>query len=426
MITGRDIIYISSIEWSFLWQTHQEIALRLAAQGNRVLYIENTGVRAPGLRDARRVAGRLGRWLRASSAKGAREASPNIYVCSPMVLPPFGTRWRRELNRRLFIPRLLNVARRLGMRRALVWTYLPNDTTLDLIHALRKDMSGLVYYCGADFSQLSPHAQKLLACESEIVDKSDVVFTNCSELARKFRPLNANTHVFPPGVNLDAFPLEGKGEAFEAKDEDGEEASKSKTSETSELSRLKRPLIGYVGGLHRHFDYGLLREMALRRPNWSWICVGARQAATSELEGLPNVHLTGQRPHAELYKYIREFDVCIAPYVQSVYTATVVPTKINEYLAVGKPVVSTALPPVCEFNEEHKVLLTAEADPEAFLRAIEEALSLPKDVDTIMRRRRTAELADWKTRYAQMCELVELSLEARRLEPSSAKAAKAV
>ena len=52
MITGRDIVYISSIEWTFIWQQNQEIAVRLARGGNRVLYIENTGVRSPGLGDA--------------------------------------------------------------------------------------------------------------------------------------------------------------------------------------------------------------------------------------------------------------------------------------------------------------------------------------------------------------------------------------
>jgi glycosyltransferase involved in cell wall biosynthesis len=166
--------------------------------------------------------------------------------------------------------------------------------------------------------------------------------------------------------------------------------------------------------MHRHVDFGLIREMALRRPEWSWVCVGALQAATGELAGLPNVHLTGQRPHAELADYVRGFDVCVVPYVNSRYTATVVPTKINEYLAVGKPVVSTALPPVREFNEEHRgVLLTADPTPESFLAAVERALRLPSDEETRRRRRRVAEQADWGARFGEMCGLVEARLRAR-------------
>ena len=132
------------------------------------------------------------------------------------------------------------------------------------------------------------------------------------------------------------------------------------------------------------------------------------------MAGLPNVHLTGQRPHAELADYVHGFDVCVVPYVDSPHTATVVPTKINEYLAVGKPVVSTALPPVREFNEEHRgVLLTAEPEAESFLAAVERALRLPRDEETRRRRRRVAEQADWGTRFREMCDLVETQVRAR-------------
>ena len=66
----------------------------------------------------------------------------------------------------------------------------------------------LVYYCVADFTQLTPHVEQLEESENEIVAGSDVVFTNCLELSRKFEPLNPNAHVFPFGVNLDAFPYD--------------------------------------------------------------------------------------------------------------------------------------------------------------------------------------------------------------------------
>ena len=78
MITGHDILYISSIEWDFLWQSHQEIVRRLAAAGNRVLYIENTGVRSPGLKDTKRVASRLSRWLKSLRSGGVRHVAENI------------------------------------------------------------------------------------------------------------------------------------------------------------------------------------------------------------------------------------------------------------------------------------------------------------------------------------------------------------
>lgn len=416
MISGRDIIYISSIEWNFLWQGHQEIALRLAAAGNRVLYVENTGVRAPSLRDAGRVASRLKRWARALSTDGVRQVAPNIYVCSPVILPPFGARRRRVINRKIFLPMVKRAARRLGMRDFLFWTYLPTDTTLDLIEMLRDPRSVVAYYCVADFSQLTPHVEELMRSEQETVSRSDVVFTNCSELAESFSRWNPNVHVFPFGVNLDAFPPEdvvaadralAAGNGHKAGQGISREAGGARESVPESLANLPRPIIGYVGGMHRHVDFGLIAEMARARPDWSWVCVGALQAEVGELAALPNVHLLGQQPHGELVRYMRQFDVCTVPYVNSVYTRTVVPTKINEYLAAGKPVVSTDLPTVCEFNREHEILVTARAESAPFLRAIEEALDLPKDPETISRRREVAALGDWGARLEAMTALIE-------------------
>ncbi len=411
MITGRDIVYISSIEWNFLWQGHQEIALRLGAAGNRVLYLENTGVRAPRLRDASRVARRLRRWAGSARSQGVREVAPNINVCSPLVMPPFGSQWRRMANQLVFLPALLRVIRQLGMRDVIVWTYLPNDTAVHLIKALRSETAAVVYYCVADFSQLTPHVAELQASEKQIVMDSDVVFANCSAIAKRFAGWNQNTHVFPVGVNLKAFPLETTNGL-------GVPASNGhrildKTS-AAFVASLPHPIIGYVGGMHRHVDFELIRSMALSRPDWSWVYVGAAQADVEQLAALPNVYLMGQKPHEELVHYIRQFDVCTVPYLRSGYTETVVPTKINEYLAVSKPVVSTAIPTVSEFNDEHKVLITTEPKNDQFLSAIENAMALPKDESTLAQRRRVAGQNDWGVRFNAMCKLIETQLEQKK------------
>jgi glycosyltransferase involved in cell wall biosynthesis len=449
MITGRDIVIISSIDWSFLWQGHQEIARRLAAEGNRVLYLENTGVRAPGVRDAARVASRLKRWSSALGTGGLREVAPGVHVCSPLVLPPFGPRWRRQLNRRLFLPLVARTARRLGFRDPLVWTYLPNDTTLDLISLLPR--SAVVYYCIADFAQLTPHRERLREAERRLVETSDVVFAQCSALAQMCLESNKNVHVFPFGVNLDAFPLEDDGgaevlngaetfaglEAIDGK-ETNERAGAKETVAGKEtqgrsdvigeadarlLRELPRPIIGYVGGMHRHVDFDLLKRMAAARPSWSWVCVGALQADATGLGALPNVHLLGQKPHEQLAAYMRRFDVCVVPYANNAYTQTVVPTKINEYLAMGKPVVSTDLPTVLEFNARHRVLTTAPPRAESFLLAIERALRLPKDRATRLNRRRVAELYDWGAQLEAMSDLVEASIDAKPGDLRRARAA---
>lgn len=403
MISGRDIIYISSIEWHFLWQVHQEIALRLARAGNRVLYVENMGVRAPGLRDARRVASRLTSWARSLQTSGVREVAPNVYVYSPLILPPFGPLWQRQLNRRVLLPVVARAARRLGMRDPLLWTYLPTNSALDLLRLLRSPQSAQVYYCVADFSKLAPHATQLRRSERLTVESSDVVFTNCAQLAAYCGRWNENVHVFPPGVDLEAFPL------LKDVGEDAAVDSQEAAGETVRVlpEALSRPVVGYVGGLHRYVDVRLLVEMGRARPDWSWVFVGALQTNVGELSELPNVRLVGQRPHEELARHISGFDVCLVPYVVNDETETVVPVKINEYLAMGKPVVSTPLPTVCDFNDKHRVLSIAPARAESFLSAIEGALRSADDVTEMMRRREIAALADWQARLEAMSELIE-------------------
>ena len=101
MLSGQDFVIISSVEWNFLWQGPHEIATRLARAGNRVLYVENTGVRSPKWEDARRVSQRVTRWASAAARGGVRQMEPNLFVCSPLVMPPFSPEMARVLGYRL-------------------------------------------------------------------------------------------------------------------------------------------------------------------------------------------------------------------------------------------------------------------------------------------------------------------------------------
>jgi glycosyltransferase involved in cell wall biosynthesis len=242
-----------------------------------------------------------------------------------------------------------------------------------------------------------------------ILESSDLVFTNCSQLAEHCKAWNDNVSVFPPGVDLEAFLPRALG------DNNHRGALSASTGIASDafLQSLPRPVIGYVGGLHRWVDYDLLVKMARARPRWSWVFVGAITTQIGELAELPNVHLLGQKPHSDLAHFVNGFDVCTIPYVNNPATVTVAPVKLNEYLAASKPVVSTELPTVCEFNQQHKILLTSANEPESFLRAIEQALNLPNDVGTTARRREVAALSEWQTRLDAMSDLIEMKVQER-------------
>lgn len=402
MISGRDVIIISSIEWDFLWQAHQEIASRLAAAGNRVLYIENTGVRAPRLRDSRRVAHRFWNWLRSLLNGGVREIEANLFVCSPLALPPFAGSWRRFLNQKWFLPLIARTVRKLNLSDPLLWTYLPTNTALDLVTLLGTPASVMVYYCADNFSQLTSRTAELGDSERGILKAADVVFATCAELAENCRKWNGNVHIFPAGVNLEAFPLHNDASRAYSKNTNG--------NAVEAIRHLSRPIIGYIGGVHDHIDFRLLIDLARSRPTWSLVFVGTLQTSVGDLSNLANVHFMGQQPHDSLAAYLHEFDVCIVPYVTSAYTATVVPTKINEYLAAGKAVVSTNLPAVVELNRQYDVLQTSSPRSADFLSAIERTLMMPENGDIKAQRRRVAEQSDWGLRLEQMSQLIEIEL----------------
>jgi len=411
MITGRDIILISSIDWEFNWQGHQEIATRFAEAGNRVVYVENMGVRSPGLHDVRRVAQRFFHWAGSLLDGGLRQVSPRLYVCSPLILPPFGSTAQRHLNSRLLLPFLLSAVEKLGFKPDIIWTFLPTDTAADLVELFKQLHAVVVYYCIADFAELSPHHNEILKSERLMIQLSDVIFAQCPKLAERCSRDDKKAEIFPFGVNMSHF----------ANEKVGSNASSHLPTSTAAfsipnfLSELPRPVIGYVGGIHRYLDTQMLAAMARARPEWSWVLVGPRQTSVRELKQIPNIYLAGPKVHKELPNYIRGFDVGIVPYKSNGYTATVVPTKINEYLAAGKPVVSTDLPEVIAFNDNHGIIMTSPNQPSQFIASIEKALSTSTEGDVINQRRTIAALHDWDGCFDRMNQSIERALQQRSL-----------
>ncbi len=367
MITGRDIVIVSSIDWNFLWQVHQEIALRFARDGNRVFYVENTGIRALRLTDLKRILVRLRTWFRSTQAWSRSGVETNISIISPLLLPPFSVLGRLA-NPLLLSFQLKRRLKRMQLTSPIIWSYLPTDTAFRIIQELRAPDSIVIYYCVADFSQLTSNKQRLQLFERRLIEQSDLVFANSSRVALHCGQWSPDVHVFPPGVDFKKFAVKDDDLASIPGRDTSESRSHSDATSLSSLAASPQPIIGYVGGLHRFVDYDLLIALARARPGWSWVYVGPVHSQVRELAHLPNVILMGQRSHDELPGLIRNFDVCLVPYLVNEGTATVAPVKINEYLAMGKPVVSTKLPTVAEFNEEHEILALADNSKRGFSR----------------------------------------------------------
>jgi uncharacterized SAM-binding protein YcdF (DUF218 family)/glycosyltransferase involved in cell wall biosynthesis len=394
MIDRRsDILCISSIDWDFIWQGHQEIMSTFVAQGHRVLFVENTGVRSPVMRDLPRIRQRFSNWWR--STKGFREVRQNLFVYSPLIVPLPYSRIARWVNRTLLLRGLRRWMAVTGFHSPITWTFLPTPLARDLIHGVDSELT--IYYCIDDLASSSSEARRITESEERLFKEADLVFVTSERLRERAARFSSRVHLFPFGVSLARF----------------EQVLEGVQPPPDDIASIRRPIAGYVGGLHQWVDLNLLGAVAEQLPDVSLVLVGPEQADCSTLRRFPNVHLLGQRPHADVPHYVKAFDVGLVPYRLSDYTANVYPTKLNEYLAMGTPVVATDLAEIRRFNAVHGDIVEIAHDPEAYAAAIRRAML---DSNGAARDRRivVARSNSWAARIAAMSQIIDDALETKQ------------
>ncbi len=395
MLRSQNILCISSIDWDFIWQGHQEIMSTYARNGNRVLFIENTGVRAPSIRDLPRLKKRLKNW--AKGVRGIRKEQENLYVFSPVVLPFPYSRIARWINNHILLFYLNRWMRSMDFNDPIVWTFLPTGLSLDLINNISKKIT--VYYCIDNFSVSSSSARRVSVTEKKLIKQSNLVFVTSKELHDHCSPYNQGIHSFPFGVNIENFEkrrLEEQPKILE------------------DLSDIEDPIIGYIGGIHRWIDQDLIKASAEKHPDYSFVFVGPIQTDISSLKEIENIHFLGLKPHELLPYYVNRFAVGIIPYLLTEYTKNVYPTKLNEYLALGKPVVSTALPEITAFNEQYGEMASIGKDSKGFADCLEKAVICERNEQTIKKRIQVANDNTWQKRIEEMSGLIEDGIEKRK------------
>lgn len=385
MLKNKDIICISSIDWDFIWQGHQEIMSAFAKNGNRVLFVENTGVRVPGIKDISRIKNRIKNWLQGTA--GIRKITANLYVLSPLVLPFPYLKLATWVNRRIILSILEKWIKIMDFTNPILWVFLPTPLSLDLINNL--DNNTVVYYCIDNFRASSVSAKKIKSSEKKLLKRADLVFATSRELYNYCRQHNNRVYLFPFAVNFQEF-----------------EEARKKNADTLALKDIKRPIIGYVGGVHKWIDLQLVKESAIKFPQFSFVFIGPVQTDISLLSSLKNVYFMGKKDHKEISYLINNFDVCLIPYLITNYTKNVYPTKLNEYLAMGKPVVATDLPEVRYFNAQYDNLILVGKSREDFMLCIEKALTCPNDA-VIKQRIDTAQKNSWAVKIEEMSNLIE-------------------
>jgi len=361
---------------------------RLAKNGNRVLFIENTGVRAPKISDLPRIKKRFINWLR--SAKGFRKETENLYIYSPLVLPfPY---WRvaRWINSYLLTRSLNRWIKALDFYDFVLWTFLPTPIVLDL--AKKIPHKSFIYYCTDNFAATSSSAKKITRYEEKISKIADVVFVMSRNMAQKFSAFNEQVICIPMGVDIDRFLDTG-----------------AIIQKPLEIENIKTKIVGYVGGVRNSIDQGLVAFLADQLSDVTFVFVGPAQTDIMRLGKFRNIVFTGQKSHNELARYIKYFDACIIPYKKDDYTDNISPAKLNEYLLMGKPVISTRLEEISSFNKENGGILYIADNYQRFLNSIKEAIK--NDNEALKDKRvEIARNNSWDKKIETMSEVIETSI----------------
>jgi glycosyltransferase involved in cell wall biosynthesis len=296
-----------------------------------------------------------------------------------------------RINRSLYVQLIRRHLRRLPGKRLVLWMYHPLQ--VDLIDAF-PERALLCYDWTDDWAEFDwlPVAdrQELVAGNDCILRRADVVFAVSEELFRRALAVNPNSYRAPNATDISVL---GDGVTDVV---------------ALELADLPRPIIGYIGQIGDKIDYNMLEQVIADRPNWSFVLVGnvwvSKRTIVDALAAQPNVYLMGQRAYAELGGFTRGFDVCILPHLRSSLTRSMDPIKLYDYLASGKPIVSTSVAGTERFPDVVYIGDTAEEFVMALERALAEDGALT-DLRLAYARRNT-----WPRRADEMWQVVQQHL----------------
>jgi glycosyltransferase involved in cell wall biosynthesis len=331
-IKGRDIVVVGQQPWDVsIGSNCKNIALEWSKY-NRVLYV-NAPLDRKTLyqsKDDPKIQTRIE--VIDGSKDGLIQIQDNLWNLYPDTMiesinwiPIQGLfEWLNKRNNRLFAQSIQKAIHRLGFKDIILF----NDNDMFRSFHLKEmlDPSISLYY-SRDFmlavDYWKKHGEKM---EPELIAKSDLCVANSTYLADYCKKYNPQSFYVGQGCELDLF-MQTEG-----------------LPKPADMLAIPSPIIGYVGALQSiRLDIEILRRISESRPEWNLVLVGPEDDVfkASALHNCKNVFFIGAKDPSELPQYIHAFDVCINPQIVNQVTIGNYPRKIDEYLAVGKPVVAT-------------------------------------------------------------------------------------
>src|SRR4051794_34388531 len=376
------LICFSHLRWNFVFQRPQHLMSRFA-EARRVIFWEEPEAALP----------------ECEPALGVRTcAETGVIVVTPS-LPETLSEDEREATLRQLLDTYLAGEQGPFVR----WYYTP----MMLPFSRHIEAACTVYDCMDELAAFRFAPPTLLQLERELLATSDVVFTGGYSLYEAKKDLHPNIHPFPSSVDRAHF---GQARAMDAVPDD--------------QGSLPRPRFGFYGVVDERMDLELLAAVADAHPEWSIIMVGpVVKIDPADLPQRANIHYLGGKTYDELPVYLGGWDVALMPFAINDSTKFISPTKTPEYLAGGRPVVSTPITDVIRHYSDLEAVFIADGS-QAFIKACEDALALAQGDDQWLKEVdvKLANLS-WDITYARMAGLVREAIKVPSAGPNIVKAA---
>ena len=358
------IIVHCHLRWDFVWQRPQQIFSRLAAH-HRILFLEEP--------------------LREGGEAQLRITEPQANVVRVVPVLPAHFAASTEAQCSAVLPMLRQALREHPLLAGhfdspVEWFYSPMTAPMMMG---KFDSIRTVYDCMDELANFRFAPPDIGTRERVLMSKADVIFTGGYQLFESKSRHHNNVHFFGCGVDVEHYGL----------------ARRSDTPLPPEVADLPHPVLGYFGVIDERLDYDLLSQLADAFPQGSVVMVGPHaKVDPATLPRRRNIHWLGQRTYAQLPSLVKSFDVCLMPFALNDATRYINPTKTLEYMAAGKPVVSTA---VADVVHNFTPIVRVARDVDDFIAAAMLACTSP-DRALIDRGIQLAQASSWDAIVAQM------------------------
>jgi glycosyltransferase involved in cell wall biosynthesis len=378
-----DMVCLSHLRWDFVYQRPQHLLSRFAKK-QRLFFIEE-----PIFDDGPT---RLDVSMRDCGVSVVVPRLPREFEGSPAV-----EALQRDLLDTLFVEQQI--------KDYVLWYYTP--MAMPWTQHLRP--LATVYDCMDELSAFKNAPRSLKENEAALFERADLVFTGGHSLYEAKRNQHRNVYAFPSSIDAPHFAQ-----------------ARAAAAEPEDQRDIPRPRLGFFGVIDERMDIELLDAVAEARPDWQLVMVGpVVKIDPAELPRRENIHYLGGKSYAELPAYLSGWDVALMPFARNESTRFISPTKTPEYLAAGRPVVSTSIRDVVRPYGEQGLVHIADT-PAEFVEAVEKALAEDaaarmKKVDAFLGQN------SWDQTWGRMNELVEdvVAASRARLAPRPARAAAA-